>query len=133
MLWFESDWHFCNITMSGWFWKQLSRKKVLNNHFLKSLQYQPYPGVLQNRCFEKCSNIHRKISKLESLFNKVTGVMARCFNTGVFLWILRTFYKKLFWKKTSGGICQSSLLNQKQCGMVSIKKCRSVHSARYLH
>ena len=31
---FESDWYFCNITKSGW-----------NNHFLKSLQKQPYADV----------------------------------------------------------------------------------------
>ena len=48
-LWLESDWYFC-IIKSEWFWKQLSRKKVLNNHFLKSLQKQPYAAVLQNRC-----------------------------------------------------------------------------------
>ena len=35
--WFESDWHFCNITQSGWFWNSLSREKVLNHQFLKSL------------------------------------------------------------------------------------------------
>ena len=35
----------------GWFRKQLSRKKVLINHFLKSLQKQAYADVLQNRFF----------------------------------------------------------------------------------
>ena len=49
-LWFESGWVFCNINNSEWFWKRLSRKKVLNNHLLKSLQKQPYADVLQNRC-----------------------------------------------------------------------------------
>ena len=49
-LWFESGWIFCNINNSEWFWIRLSRKKVLNNHFLKSLQKQPYANVLQNRC-----------------------------------------------------------------------------------
>ena len=57
----------------------------------------------------------------------------RGFNTGVFLWILRNNYGKLFWQKTSDGICRSSVLNQKQCGMVSTKKGRSGHSTRYLH
>ena len=46
-LWFESDWYFCNITESGWFWKRLSRNKVPNNHFLKSAQKEPYADVLQ--------------------------------------------------------------------------------------
>ena len=49
-LWFESSWAFCNINNSEWLWKRLSRKKVLNNHFLKSLQKQLYADVLQNRC-----------------------------------------------------------------------------------
>ena len=44
---FESDWYYCNITESGWFWKRLSRNKVPNNHFLKSVQKQPYADVLQ--------------------------------------------------------------------------------------
>ena len=35
-LWFESFWYFY-ITESGWFWKLLSRNKVPNNHFLKSV------------------------------------------------------------------------------------------------
>ena len=53
--WFESGWFFCNINNSGWFWKWLSRKKVLNNHFLKSLQRQPYMvrrSVKSNNFFE---------------------------------------------------------------------------------
>ena len=32
---FERDWYFCNISESEWLWKQLPRKKVPNNHFLK--------------------------------------------------------------------------------------------------
>ena len=31
---FESDWYFCNITLSGWFLKLLTRNEVSNNHFL---------------------------------------------------------------------------------------------------
>ena len=27
-LWFDSDWYFCNITESGWFWKRLFRNKL---------------------------------------------------------------------------------------------------------
>ena len=43
-------WFFCNITTKpGCFWKRFSRKKVLINHFLKSLQKQAYADVLQNR------------------------------------------------------------------------------------
>ena len=47
-LWFESNWYFCIITESGWFWKWLSRNKVPTNHFLKSAQKQPYADVLKN-------------------------------------------------------------------------------------
>ena len=35
--WVESDCYFCNITESGWFWKRLSRNKVLKHHFVKSV------------------------------------------------------------------------------------------------
>ena len=27
-LWFESDWYFCNIIESGWFWKQSSKESL---------------------------------------------------------------------------------------------------------
>ena len=52
--WFESDWYFCNIAQSGWFWKSLPRKKVLNHHFLKSVHVTSRTqmffkiGVLEN-------------------------------------------------------------------------------------
>ena len=69
--WFESDWYFGSVPRSAWFWKRLSKKKVLNNYFLKSLQNQLYAVVLQKRCSKKFRNIHRKTSVLESLFNKV--------------------------------------------------------------
>ena len=54
----------------------------------------PYANVLQNRCYWKFCNIHRKTSVLESLFNKVVGLgpatlfqprTKRDCNTGVFL------------------------------------------------
>ena len=54
----------------------MSKKKVLNNHFLKTLQKQPYAYILQKRCSETLHSIHRKISVLESLFNKVPGLTA---------------------------------------------------------
>ena len=41
-LWFESHWYFCNITESGLFWKRHSRNKDPNNHFVKSVQRQPF-------------------------------------------------------------------------------------------
>ena len=46
-LWLESDWYFCNITDSGWFWKQLSRNKGPTNYLLKSAEKQPHVDVLQ--------------------------------------------------------------------------------------
>ena len=44
--------------------------------FYYYFQKQPYADILQNRCCEKFCNIHRKTSVLESLFNKVAGLMA---------------------------------------------------------
>ena len=37
---------------------------------------QPFANVLQNRCSDKFPDIHKKISVLESLFDKVKGLMA---------------------------------------------------------
>ena len=85
-LWFKSDWYFCNITKSGWLWKRLSWKKVLINHFLKSLQKQACTDVLQNRFFRNFPIFTGKY--LESLLNKVAGRKAYIFNTCVFLSIL---------------------------------------------
>ena len=52
---------------------------------------QPFTNVLQNMSFYKRPDINKKMSVLESLFNRVTGLMACNFikkrdpNTGVFL------------------------------------------------
>ena len=40
------------------------------------MQKQPFANVLQNRCSYKFPNIHKKISVLETIFNKVTGLKA---------------------------------------------------------
>ena len=37
------------------------------------VQKEPFTYVLQNRCSYKFPNIHKKISVLDSLFNKVTS------------------------------------------------------------
>ena len=37
---------------------------------------EPFANVLQNRCYHKFPDIHKKISVLESLFNKVTGLVS---------------------------------------------------------
>ena len=48
-LWFERDWYICNITESRWFWEQLFRNKVPNNHFLKSVWKSNYfRSLVQN-------------------------------------------------------------------------------------
>ena len=96
---FESNWYFCNITKSGWFWKRLSRKKVPNNHFLKSLQKQPYADVLQKFKFP---NIHRNTSVLESLFNRcflfsVAKFFQTAFSIDHLRWHLSIFF---FFSKT---------------------------------
>ena len=51
--------------------RRLSRKKILNNYFMKSLWKQLYADVHQNSCSQNFCNIHRKTSMLQSLFNKV--------------------------------------------------------------
>ena len=48
-------------------------KNVLTKHFPKM---QPFANVLQNRSSYKFPDIRKKISVLESLFNKVTDLMA---------------------------------------------------------
>ena len=47
-------------------------KNVLSKRFPKT---QPFANVLQNRSSYKFLAIRKKISVLESLFNKVTGLM----------------------------------------------------------
>ena len=64
-LWFKSDWYFCNIIVSRWFWKRLSGNKVPNNHFLKSVQKQSYADVLQNRCSWKLCNLYWSLFLIE--------------------------------------------------------------------
>ena len=76
---------------------------------------------------------------LEFLFNKVAGLrpanlFERDFNTGVLLRVSQNVSEKLFLQESSGGICRSSLLNQKQCWLVSTKKvCRSGHGRLFTH
>ena len=117
--------------------KTTLQKKVLNNYFLESFQKQPYVDLLQNRCSQKFSNIHRKTSVLESFLVKWQALwpatlFKRDFNPGIFLRILRNFYEQLFLQNTSGDICQSSLLHQKQYETVSTKQvCRSVQSTLF--
>ena len=49
-------------------------KNVLTKQFP---EMEPFADVLQNRCYHKFPNIHKKISALESFFNKVT-VLVSC-------------------------------------------------------
>ena len=85
-LWFESNWYFCNITESEWFWKRLSRNNILNNQFLKPVQKQPYADVFQNRRSWKFRNIHRKTSVLDffKAWRRATSLKSDA-NTSVFL------------------------------------------------
>ena len=85
-------------------WKWLSKKKVLSNYFLKSLQKQPYGDVLQNRWSWKCRKIHSKTSVLAY---RPATLFKRDFNTGVFFWILWNFHEQLFLQNASRGcFCQ---------------------------
>ena len=99
-LWFESDWYFCNITESGCFRKPLSRKKVSNNHFVKSVQKQPYADLLQNRCFAKISQQENTCVGVcvEELQLYVKETQDRCFPVNIAK-LLRTafFIEHLRW------------------------------------
>ena len=49
----------------------------LKNVLTKQLpKMQPFANILQNKTFYKFPNIRKKISVLDSLFNKVTRLMA---------------------------------------------------------
>ena len=63
-LWLKSDWQFCNITKSGWFWKRLSRNKVQHSHFNRTQTFFKI-SVLRN--FPIFTGKHL----LQSLFNEV--------------------------------------------------------------
>ena len=69
-LWFESDWYFCNTTESGRFWKWLSRKKILFNHFLKSLWKSSCPkahcGTL-NSYFQSNDKYHLSLTRFDQI------------------------------------------------------------------
>ena len=101
-LWFESNWHFSNITKLGWFWNWLSERKVLSSHFLLSLQKQLLVDVLQNRWFQKFLNIHRNTSMLEFLFSRCFLVNIRKIRT--------TFFIEHFWWHLSIFFSQSKTL-----------------------
>ena len=111
--WFESDWYFCNIAQSGWFWKSLSRNKVLNHHFLKSLHVTSRTqmffkiGVLRNVAIFTGKHLcwSHFLIKLQAL--RPPTLFKTDFSTGAFLWILQNFYKQLFLKNTTVGyFCQ---------------------------
>ena len=141
-LWLESGWYIPNISKSGWFWKRLFRKKVLNNHFLKSLQKQPCADVLQNRCSLKFRNIHRKTSELESLFNKFATLnfiqrrlQHRCFyvNIAKFLRIRTAFFIEHD-RSVKDITCRSFLLSQKHnIGWFLLKRFVDLIIVCYLH
>ena len=67
---------------------------------------QPFANVIQNRCYYKFPDIHKKISVLESLFNKVTELMAynlfkkrtqhRCFPVNITKHLMKPFFMEHF-------------------------------------
>ena len=66
---------------------------------------QPSANVLQSRCYYKFPDINKKIFVLESLFNKVTGLMARNFikkekPTQVFSCEYHKMFEKSFFYET---------------------------------
>ena len=99
--------HFCstltnlsNLSHSRWpflFRQKFSLlssdlKNALTKHFPKM---QPFANILQNRCYYKFSDIHKKISVLESLFNKVTGLM--CFAVNITKCLRKAFFMECLW------------------------------------
>ena len=80
--------HFCsiftnlsNLSHSKWLFLLFQKialassnlKNVPKKHFLKM---QPFLSVLQNGPSYKLPDVYKEISVLESLFNKITGLMA---------------------------------------------------------
>ena len=61
----------------------------------EDLRKLPFAAIFQNRCFEKLQYSQEK-HVLESLSNKVAGLLKRDSNTCVFLRILRIFKAQLF-------------------------------------
>ena len=110
--WFESNWYFCNIAESKWFWERASFETKFQtitweSHFRSNpTQIFFKIGVSQNIC-------NGKTSVLESLFNKVTALKVdifmkkrlqhRCFDVNIAK-VLRTAFPL----NTSGG-CFSQL------------------------
>ena len=83
-----------------------SRNKPLGrniNSKTQEFQRQLFEDFLQNRCFWKLRNIHRKtpVAVLKSLLIKLqafrpANLLKRDSNTVVFLWILRNFLRTAF-------------------------------------
>ena len=105
-LWFESRCYFCNITESRWFWKQLSGNKFPDNHFVKSVQKQPYANVLQNRYFTKILNQEKHLYwslfliKLQALWSATLWkrLQHRCFPVIIAKFLRTTFFiEYLLW------------------------------------
>ena len=89
-----------------------------------SLQKQAYVDVLQNRFFRNFPIFAGKHLCRSLFLIKLQAYLNKC----VFLWMLQHFLiVNLQW------YLWSSLLNQKQCRMVSNKKVRSCHKTRYLN
>ena len=97
-------------------WKRLSRNKVPNNHFLKSVQNQPYADVLQSTCSSKFRN--SKAPMLEV----IKRLQHRCFPGNISKFVRTAFFfVNLRWLLLSVWesncrafeICRPSLINQK--------------------
>ena len=68
---------------------------------------QPFANILQNRCFYKLPELYKKISVLESLSNKATGLMAfnfikrevpsQVFSCGYHKMFDNSFFMEHFW------------------------------------
>ena len=126
------------------------------NLFYYYFQKESHADVLQNRCYYKFCNIHKKTYVLESLFNKVAGPTACNFistssqetSTQVIPVIISKYLWKVFLWNTCGCFCQLDkvtvhwwafpdllfLIKSKIYGMVSTKQvCRSAQKMLFAH
>ena len=76
-----------NVLVIRFFSKSLRCKDMAELCYIKCVQKQLFPDVLQNRCPWKICKIHRKTSVLDSLYNKVESL--KRLHHKCFLWFLQ--------------------------------------------
>ena len=103
---------------------------VFKATFQKESPKQSLPKVSSAAAVHRCSS-KQVLLKFSNIHRKTSGVTLIKLQTST--QVFSCGYCEFFTKNVFGGICRSSLLNQKQCRMLSSEKGRSGHSTRYLH